>query len=77
MDFRCDATGDDFIQRLERRSLLLMYGDARSIWRHGIAKRRTDVWNDQKVQRCRVAHPFTSDVDSRWARRSVWSSRIS
>ena len=53
MDLHCGATGQDFTQRLEPRSLLLMHGDARWAWRHGIAKRRTDVWNDQKIQRHR------------------------
>ena len=53
MDFHCGTTGDDHVERLEPRSLLLMHGDARSTWRHGIAKRRTDVWNGQKIQRHR------------------------
>ena len=53
MDFRCDATGDEHVQRLEPRSLLLLHGDARSKWRHGIAKRRTDTWDGRKVERRR------------------------
>ncbi|WP_423918650.1 alpha-ketoglutarate-dependent dioxygenase AlkB [Candidatus Poriferisodalis sp.] len=53
MDFHCDATGDDYVERLEPRSLLLMHGDARSGWRHGIAKRQTDNWSGQKIQRHR------------------------
>ena len=69
MDFRCDATGEGFMQRLEPRSLVLMHGDARSRWRHGIAKRRTDAWGGQKVARQRrvsitfrtIAHPESEE----------------
>ena len=53
MDFRCDTTGAEYVQRLEPRSLLLLFGDARSMWRHGIAKRRTDIWDCQKITRDR------------------------
>lgn len=53
MDFRCDATSAEHVQRLEPRSLLLLYGDARSKWRHGIAKRRTDTWDGRKIERRR------------------------
>ena len=64
MDFCCGATGDDHVHRLEPRSLLLMHGDARSAWRHGIAKRRTDVWNGQKIQRHRrVSITFRTIAD--------------
>ncbi len=65
MDFRCGATGHDYVLRLEPRSLLLMHSDARSVWRHGIAKRRTDVWNGQKVQRPRrVSITFRTIADA-------------
>ena len=65
MDFCCDETGDEYVHRLEPRSLVLLHGDARRKWRHGIAKRRTDTWNGQKVARDRrlsitfrtIAHP--------------------
>lgn len=53
MDFCCDETGESHVQRLEPRSLVLMHGDARSTWRHGIAKRRTDIWDGRKVPRQR------------------------
>ena len=53
MDFRCDSTGDEYTQRLEPRSLVLLYGDARSKWQHGIAKRKSDPWNDQRIERKR------------------------
>ncbi len=53
MDFCCDSTGDDYVQRLEPRSLVLLYGDARSKWRHGIAKRHSDTLNGQKTKRQR------------------------
>ena len=39
MDFRCDSTGDEYMQHLVPRSLVLLYGDARFKWCHGIAKR--------------------------------------
>ena len=53
MDFRCDATGHEYVQRLEPRSLVLLHGAARSEWRHGIAKRQTDAWGGHKTQRQR------------------------
>ena len=53
MDFCCEGTGDEHVRRLESRSVVLLYGDARWKWRHGIAKRRTDTWNGQKVARDR------------------------
>ncbi len=53
MDFSCDATGEEYVQRLEPRSLVLLHGDARWKWRHGIAKRRTDICNGHRVARQR------------------------
>ena len=53
MDFCCDSTGDEYTQRLESRSLVLLCGDARSKWRHGIAKRKSDTWNGQETKRQR------------------------
>ena len=53
MDFCCDSTGDEYVQRLVPRSLVLLYGDARFKWRHGIAKRHSDTWNGQKTKRQR------------------------
>ncbi|WP_419863166.1 alpha-ketoglutarate-dependent dioxygenase AlkB [Candidatus Poriferisodalis sp.] len=53
MDFCCDETGDEHVHRLEPRSLVLLYGDARWKWRHGIAKRRTDTVHGQKIARHR------------------------
>ena len=53
MDFYRDATGDEHVQRLVPRSLVLLYGDARSKWRHGIAKRHSDTWNGQRSKRQR------------------------
>ena len=35
------------------RSLVLLHGDARFKWRHGIAKRHSDTWNGQKTKRQR------------------------
>ena len=53
MDFYRDSTGNEYVQRLEPRSLVLLYGDARSKWRHGIAKRHSDTWNGLKTKRQR------------------------
>ena len=53
MDFCCESTGDEYVQRLEPRSLVLLCGDARFKWRHGIAKRQSDTLNDQKTKRQR------------------------
>lgn len=53
MDFCCESTGDDYVQRLAPRSLVLLHGDARSKWRHGIAKRHSDTLNGQKTKRQR------------------------
>ena len=53
MDFCRDATGDGYVHRLEPRSVVLMHGDARSMWRHGIAKRHSDAWSGQKLKRQR------------------------
>ena len=53
MDFCCDSTGDEYVQCLAPRSLVLLHGDARSKWRHGIAKRQSDTLNGQKTKRQR------------------------
>ena len=49
----CDSTGDEYVQRLKSRSLVLLYGDARFKWRHGIAIRHSDTWNGLKTKRQR------------------------
>ena len=53
MDFCCESTEDEYVQCLAPRSLVLLCGDARSKWRHGIAKRRSDTLNGQKTKRQR------------------------
>ena len=53
MDFCRDSTGDKHVQRLVPRSLVVLHGDARFKWRHGIAKRHADTWNGQKTKRQR------------------------
>lgn len=53
MDFCGAETGNEYVHRLEPRSLVLLHGDARSKWRHGIAKRRTDTCHGQKIARRR------------------------
>ena len=65
MDFRCDSTGDEYVQRLVPRSLVLLHGDARFKWRHGIAKRHSDTWNGQKTKRQRrVSITFRTIADT-------------
>ncbi len=65
MDFRCDATGDEHAQRLVPGSLVLLHGDARSKWRHGIAKRHSDTWNGQRTKRQRrVSITFRTIADT-------------
>lgn len=64
MDLYRDSTEEDYVQRLEPRSLLLLCGDARSKWRHGIAKRNSDTWNGQKTKRQRrVSITFRTIAD--------------
>ena len=53
MDFCCESTGHEYVQCLASRSLVLLHGDARSKWRHGIAKRHSDTLNGQKTKRQR------------------------
>lgn len=40
-------------QRLPRRSLLVIYGDARYLWRRGIAARKSDVVDGRRMLRAR------------------------
>ncbi len=53
MDFTHGKTGEESSLLLESRSLLVLNGDARYIWQHAIAGRKTDKWNGQSVQRTR------------------------
>ena len=65
MDFCRDSTGDKYQQRLAPRSLVLLYGDARSKWRHGIAKRQSDTWDGQRTKRQRrVSITFRTIADT-------------
>ena len=65
MNFYCDSTGDEYVQRLVPRSLVLLHGDARFKWRHGIAKRHSDTWNGQKTKRQRrVSITFRTIADT-------------
>lgn len=64
MDFVRDDTSQRYVERLEPRSLAIMSGDARSIWRHGIAKRRSDLWQGCRFQRQRrVSITFRTITD--------------
>lgn len=65
MDFVRSATSENHVERLEPRSLLLLYGEARVAWRHGIAKRRKDKWQGQTLERKRrVSITFRTITDA-------------
>ena len=53
MDFSHSKTGDKSSLLFEPRSLLVLNGDARYIWQHAIAGRKTDRHNGQIIQRAR------------------------
>ena len=64
MDFVRGAKVENHVLRLEPRSLLLLHGDARVAWRHGIAKRRNDKWHGQILERKRrVSITFRTIAD--------------
>jgi alkylated DNA repair dioxygenase AlkB len=53
MDF-ADSTSDDTARLLlEPKSVLVLSGDARYRWKHGIAAKASDEWNGQSIQRGR------------------------
>ena len=56
-DVNMDFVGQDpqraFTQRLERRSVVALSGEARTHWRHGIAKRLSDRHSTRKIPRTR------------------------
>lgn len=53
MDFTHSKTGDKSSLLLEPRSLLVLTGDARYVWQHSIAQRKTDRYNSQIIPRAR------------------------
>lgn len=53
MDFTQSKTGEKSSLLLEPRSLLVLSGDARYVWQHAIAARKTDRQNGQIIQRTR------------------------
>lgn len=53
MDFTHSETGEKSSLLLEPRSLLVLTDDARYIWQHAIAGRKTDRYNGQIIQRTR------------------------
>ncbi|MCQ3808693.1 MAG: alpha-ketoglutarate-dependent dioxygenase AlkB [Acidimicrobiia bacterium] len=65
MDFCHDSTGDEYVQRLKPRSLVLLYSGARCGWHRDIAKRRSDTWNSLKTKRQRrVSITFRTITES-------------
>ena len=53
MDFTNGKTGEKLLHLLEPRSLLILTGDARYVWQHAIAPRKTDRHYGQTIQRAR------------------------
>lgn len=53
MEFSRAGTGERVEQLLQRRSLLVLTGDARYGWRHGIAARKSDVAGGLRMARGR------------------------
>ncbi len=53
MDFRHVASGARTFLLLQRRSLMVLDGDARYEWQHGIARRKNDRWKGQVLARRR------------------------
>jgi alkylated DNA repair dioxygenase AlkB len=53
MDFTHSKTGEKSSLMLEPRSLLVLTGDARYVWQHAIAERKTDRYQGQVIQRAR------------------------
>lgn len=48
---------------LEEKSLVVLSRDARNKWLHGIAARKTDKWNGQKIDRgCRISLTFRNVI---------------
>ena len=53
MEFTNPATSEKVAHLLEPCSLITLSGDARYLWKHGIAARKTDNHNGQVIQRSR------------------------
>jgi alkylated DNA repair dioxygenase AlkB len=53
MDFNHSKTGEKSSFLLEPRSLFVLTGDARYVWQHAIAARKTDRYNGQIIHRTR------------------------
>ncbi len=53
MDFTHSETGEKSSLLLEPRSLLVLTGDARYVWQHAIAGRKTDRYQGQIISRTR------------------------
>jgi alkylated DNA repair dioxygenase AlkB len=53
MDFTHSKSDEKSSLLLEPRSMLVLTGDARYIWQHAIAGRKTDRYNGQIIQRTR------------------------
>lgn len=63
MDFTNSKTGEKSPLLLAQRSLAILSGDARYIWQHSIANRKTDKYNYEIIQRkLRVSLTFRTVI---------------
>ncbi len=53
VDLRRLDTGEQHALLLEPRSLLMLGGEARTLWQHGIARRKSDRLGDRRIERRR------------------------
>ncbi len=63
MDFTIEGERRKSSVFLPRRSLVILQGESRYKWKHSIPKRKTDIWDGQKVKRQRrVSLTFRSVI---------------
>lgn len=63
MEFTHSATGEKIAHMLEPCSLIILSGDARYKWKHGISSRKTDKYKGLIIQRGRrVSLTFRSII---------------
>lgn len=53
MNFDCTVNGERQSKLLKPRSLVILQGESRYLWKHGIPPRKSDQWENQKIMRDR------------------------
>lgn len=53
MNFDCTVDGERQSKFLKPRSLVILQGESRYLWKHGIPPRKSDQWDNQKIMRDR------------------------